>query len=99
VHLYDPLLLAYVGDCNRRCRLGLNEHEREDLKQVILIKLYRVLPELKLEGRGRFRTWLWRLSYNACASATRSWTCACCGTVRTSAFTSCGARATSRSCR
>jgi RNA polymerase sigma-70 factor (ECF subfamily) len=63
VALYDALLLAYVGACDQRYQLGLNAHDREDIKQEILIKLYYTLPSFEL--RGRFRTWLWKVAHNA----------------------------------
>jgi RNA polymerase sigma factor (sigma-70 family) len=74
VTLYDPLLLAYVGDCSRRYNLGLREHDREDVKQEVLIKLYRALPTFALDrsGKGRFRTWLWRVVHNATIDWVRS---------------------------
>jgi RNA polymerase sigma factor (sigma-70 family) len=74
VTLYDPLLLAYVGDCSRRYNLGLRDHDREDVKQEVLIKLYRALPTFALDrtGKGRFRTWLWRVVHNATIDWVRS---------------------------
>jgi RNA polymerase sigma factor (sigma-70 family) len=79
VTLYEPLLLAYVGDCNRRNNLGLQEHDREDVKQEVLIKLCRFLPTFTPEpseqlARRRFRTWLWQVVYNATIDwARRRW--------------------------
>jgi RNA polymerase sigma-70 factor (ECF subfamily) len=62
VSLYDPLLVAYIGACDRNYQLELTEDDREDAKQEVLIKLFHVLPTFKL--RGRFRTWLWRVTHN-----------------------------------
>jgi RNA polymerase sigma-70 factor, ECF subfamily len=62
VTLYEPLLRAYVGDCARRIPVALSEDEREDIQQDLWIKLHHVLPRFELQGR--FRTWLWRVTYN-----------------------------------
>jgi RNA polymerase sigma-70 factor (ECF subfamily) len=60
VVLYQPLLLAYVR------RRGLSEHDAQDVVQEIFAKLVRVLPDFEFDQqRGRFRTWLWRLTHNA----------------------------------
>jgi RNA polymerase sigma-70 factor (ECF subfamily) len=63
ITLYDPLLLAYVRDCNRRFQVGLSEADCEDVKQEVLIKLFLKLPSFD-PGR-RFRTWLWQVTRNA----------------------------------
>jgi RNA polymerase sigma-70 factor (ECF subfamily) len=63
IALYDPLLAAYVGDCNRRYQLSLDAHDREEIKQEVLIKLFHELASF--DPRRRFRTWLWRVTHNA----------------------------------
>jgi RNA polymerase sigma factor (sigma-70 family) len=57
VMLYTPLLLAYIGSCDQHNQLGLDIHDREDIKQEVLIKLYHKLSSFKTQRR--FRTWLW----------------------------------------
>jgi RNA polymerase sigma factor (sigma-70 family) len=69
VALYEPLLRAYVGDCARRTQLGLSADDREDILQEVWIKLYRVLPSFELHGR--FRTWLWRVTYHVVVDGAR----------------------------
>lgn len=55
--LYRPLLVGYVAS------RGLRDEDVQDLVQEILIKLMRLLPEFSLDTqRGRFRTWLYRVS-------------------------------------
>ncbi len=62
VTLYTPLLLAYIGSCDQRHHLGLDTHDREDIKQEVLIKLYHKLSSFKTHRR--FRTWLWSVVCN-----------------------------------
>ena len=62
VLLYDPLLRAYIGSCNQRSHLALDDTDREDIKQEILIRLYHKLPSFKTHMR--FRTWLWPVTRN-----------------------------------
>ena len=57
---YQPLLLAYVQ------RHGLKEHDAFDVVQEIFIALIQKMPEFTLDReRGRFRTWLWKVTHNA----------------------------------
>jgi RNA polymerase sigma-70 factor (ECF subfamily) len=59
IALYQPLLLAYVR------RQGLSGPDAQDVVQDVLARLLRTLPEFELNRRrGRFRTWLWRLTRN-----------------------------------
>ena len=62
VTLYTPLLLAYIGSCDQRNQLGLDAHDREDIKQEVLIKLYYKLSSFNTQRR--FRTWLWPVVCN-----------------------------------
>lgn len=58
--VYEPLLLAYV-----RSR-GLQESDTRDVVADVFVKLYQALPDFELDhSRGRFRTWLWRITMNA----------------------------------
>jgi RNA polymerase sigma-70 factor (ECF subfamily) len=60
VLLYEPLLLGYVQ------RRGLREHDARDVVQEVFGTLVRTLPGFELDRqRGRFRTWLWRVTHNA----------------------------------
>jgi RNA polymerase sigma-70 factor, ECF subfamily len=60
VTLYEPLLLAFAR------RQDLSESDARDVTQDVLVKLYTALTEFELDhSRGRFRTWLWRLTSNA----------------------------------
>jgi RNA polymerase sigma-70 factor (ECF subfamily) len=65
--IYEPLLRGYIADCNRRYTLGIRDDDREDVKQTVLLSLLRSMPSFRLdhEGKGRFRTWLWRVTHNA----------------------------------
>jgi RNA polymerase sigma-70 factor (ECF subfamily) len=57
VSLYEPLLLGYV------LGQGLGKHDAGDVVQDVFIKLFRTLPNFKLDHqRGRFRTWLWQVT-------------------------------------
>jgi RNA polymerase sigma-70 factor (ECF subfamily) len=62
VGLYDPLLKAYVGSCDQRFQLALNDVDREEIKQDVLIKLFHQLSSFKTQLR--FRTWLWPVTRN-----------------------------------
>ncbi|MBM4091287.1 MAG: sigma-70 family RNA polymerase sigma factor, partial [Planctomycetes bacterium] len=60
VQLYEPLLMSYV-----RSR-GVSEHDARDVVQEVFATLVRKLPGFQLDRtRGRFRTWLWRITQNA----------------------------------
>jgi RNA polymerase sigma-70 factor (ECF subfamily) len=57
VSLYEPLLVSYV------LNQGLPRHDANDVVQDVFIKLFRALPNFKLDRqRGRFRTWLWQVT-------------------------------------
>lgn len=60
VLLYEPLLLSFVR------HRGLSEHDARDVVQDVFATLVRALPDFQLDReRGRFRTWLWRVTHNA----------------------------------
>jgi RNA polymerase sigma-70 factor (ECF subfamily) len=66
VALYQPLLQAYVR------KQGLIGPDADDVVQDVLARLLRALPEFDLNReRGRFRTWLWRLTRNILADRAR----------------------------
>jgi RNA polymerase sigma-70 factor (ECF subfamily) len=57
VSLYEPLVMGYV------LGQGLARHDAGDVVQDVFIKLFRALPNFKLDRqRGRFRTWLWQVT-------------------------------------
>jgi RNA polymerase sigma-70 factor (ECF subfamily) len=67
VALYRPLLRAYVL---KRAAPGTDV---EDVVQEVLARLVRALPGFDLDrARGRFRTWLWRVTYHVMADRDRS---------------------------
>jgi RNA polymerase sigma-70 factor (ECF subfamily) len=66
VALYEPLLLAYLRTC------GLHEHDARDVAQDVFAGLTQTMPGFELDqSRGRFRTWLWRVTRNAVADWAR----------------------------
>lgn len=57
---YQPVLLAYAQ------RHGLKENDAFDVVQDVFVALIQKLPEFRLDrNRGRFRTWLWKVTHNA----------------------------------
>jgi RNA polymerase sigma-70 factor (ECF subfamily) len=65
--LYEPLLLAYVRS------KGLQEHDANDVVQIVFTKLHKAMPDFALDrSRGRFRTWLWQVTCNAIADWARA---------------------------
>lgn len=64
VPLYATLLKNYIHRLGTSYGLHLKEDEVEDVRQDVLVKLWRVLPEFQLDHRGRFRTWLWTVTRN-----------------------------------
>jgi RNA polymerase sigma-70 factor (ECF subfamily) len=64
--LYEPLLLNYV-----RSR-GLAENDARDVVQDVFVLLLPALQKFELDpARGRFRTWLWKVTCNALADWAR----------------------------
>ena len=67
VTLYEPLLLSYIR------KRGLNDHDAQDVVQTVFITLLRKLPAFELDhSRGRFRTWLWQVAFNAVVDQARA---------------------------
>lgn len=58
--LYHPILVSYLR------KEGLNDHDAADVVQTVFQSLLKKMPAFELNrDRGRFRTWLWRVMYNA----------------------------------
>src|SRR5262245_23713440 len=66
VALYRPLLRAYA------LKRGLAETDADELVQDVLARLVKALHGFDLDRRrGRFRTWLWKVTFNALAERAR----------------------------
>jgi RNA polymerase sigma-70 factor (ECF subfamily) len=63
--IYRPLISGYLRG------LGLKEHDANDLTQEVFCRLTAILPTFELDRRGRFRTYLWRLTYNTLVDRAR----------------------------
>jgi RNA polymerase sigma-70 factor (ECF subfamily) len=60
--IYQPLLIAYVR------KRGVNEHDAADVVQEVFARLVPAMVQFEFDAqRGRFRTWLWRVTHNALA--------------------------------
>ncbi len=58
--IYRPLLTAYVR------KRGVSEEDAADVVQDVFTRLVSVMADFQLDSqRGRFRTWLWRVTQNA----------------------------------
>jgi RNA polymerase sigma factor (sigma-70 family) len=58
--VYRPLLIAYVR------KRGVSEHDAADIVQDVFARLVPNLAHFEFDPeRGRFRTWLWRVTHNA----------------------------------
>jgi RNA polymerase sigma factor (sigma-70 family) len=63
---YAPLLTRYLK------RLGLEENFANDLSQDVFVRLLQGLPSFKFDSkRGRFRSYLWKLTYSALVDQAR----------------------------
>lgn len=59
-NIYRPLLVAYVR------KRGVSEHDAADVVQEVFSRLIPALAQFEFDAqRGRFRTWLWRVTHNA----------------------------------
>ena len=57
---YRPLLLAYVR------KRGIAEHDAGDIIQDVFSRLVPAMVQFEFDAqRGRFRSWLWRVTSNA----------------------------------
>jgi RNA polymerase sigma-70 factor, ECF subfamily len=64
--IYRPLIFGYLRG------LGLKEHDANDLTQDVFCRLTGILPKFELDrGRGRFRTYLWKLTYSTLVDRAR----------------------------
>ena len=64
--IYRPLIFGYLRS------LGLKEHDANDLTQEVFWRLMAILPTFELDRRrGRFRTYLWRLTYTTLVDGAR----------------------------
>jgi RNA polymerase sigma-70 factor (ECF subfamily) len=64
--IYRPLILGYLR------KLGLKEHDAEDVTQEVFERLMAILPKFTLDRQqGRFRTYLWKLTYNTLVARAR----------------------------
>ena len=63
IRYYKPFIYQVVKN------MKLNHHECEDLSQVVLLKLWKSLPDFQYdEKKGRFRGWLCRVTGNTVKS-------------------------------
>jgi RNA polymerase sigma-70 factor (ECF subfamily) len=63
---YAPLLRRYLK------RLGLEENSANDVYQDVFVRLLENLPTFELDKqRGRFRSYLWKLTYSALVDRAR----------------------------
>ena len=63
---YHPLLTRYLR------RLGLKEDIANDVIQDVFVRLLQALPNFDFDGkRGRFRSYLWKLTYSGLVDEAR----------------------------
>jgi RNA polymerase sigma-70 factor (ECF subfamily) len=63
---YQPLLARYMRT------LRLDEHAANDVIQDVFVRLLQALPAFELDNkRGRFRSYLWKLTYSALVDQAR----------------------------
>jgi RNA polymerase sigma-70 factor (ECF subfamily) len=64
--IYRPLIVGYLRS------MGLNEPDAHDVTQDVFRRLVTILPTFELNPRkGRFRTYLWKLTYNTLVDQAR----------------------------
>jgi RNA polymerase sigma factor (sigma-70 family) len=60
VEIYQPLITAYVR------KRGVAEHDAADIVQDVFARLVPAMARFEFDSqRGRFQTWLWRVTQNA----------------------------------
>jgi RNA polymerase sigma-70 factor (ECF subfamily) len=60
VTIYEPLIIGY---CRKR---GFLENDARDIAQEVFVRLLKALPTFELDrSRGKFRTWLWKVTSSA----------------------------------
>lgn len=60
--LYQPLVTAFIR------KRGITEHDAADIVQDVFARLVPAMAQFEFDSqRGRFRTWLWRVTQNALA--------------------------------
>ena len=68
VALYQPVIVRYALGRG----WGLSEADARDVAQDVFARLVHALPTFELDrARGRFRTWLWRVTASAAADRAR----------------------------
>ncbi len=64
--IYRPLIFGYLRG------LGLKEHDADELTQEVFFRLLKFLPKFELDrARARFRTYLWKVTYNTLVARAR----------------------------
>jgi RNA polymerase sigma-70 factor (ECF subfamily) len=64
--IYRPLLFSYIK------KRGLRDEDVEEIVQTAFIKLLHEMPKFQLDhSKGRFRTWLFKLSFGLMVDWTR----------------------------
>jgi RNA polymerase sigma-70 factor (ECF subfamily) len=70
VAIYEPLIIGY---CRKR---GFADDDARDIAQDVFVRLLKALPKFELDHtRGRFRTWLWQVTYSAMIDPKRADRC------------------------
>jgi RNA polymerase sigma-70 factor (ECF subfamily) len=65
--IYRPLIFGYLRS------LGLKEHDADELTQEVFCRLLAILPTFELDRqKGRFRTYLWKLTYRTLVDGART---------------------------
>jgi RNA polymerase sigma-70 factor (ECF subfamily) len=64
--IYRPLIFGYLRS------MGLKEHDATDRTQEVFTRLMKILRKFQLDRRrARFRTYLWKLTYNTLVDEAR----------------------------
>ena len=58
-HFYSAYIYSIIH------RMGMGHHDTEDLRQHVLMKVWKAIPEMKYDrNKAKFRTWLTRIIRN-----------------------------------